>query len=484
MNLREHVIRGLSWTLNGQLLIQGINFLTWIILARLLSPDDFGLIAMLVVLTRLLALFRNLGLTEALIQKKALTKEASSSVFWLHLILGGLIAALFYLSGAGFARFFEEELILKIIGYIALDFFLGAFYLVPSALLNKALAFKSLFIIEFIGVLIGAIIGISMAWMGYGYWSLVFRTLSLTLVSGVLVGFFVKWSPVFSISFSALQPLLRFSLPLLAAQTLRYFNRNLDDLLIGKELGTQSLGIYNRAYALMLLPLSHITNGAAKVLFPAFAILQDDPARIKKAYLKAARLIALLTFPLMVGLFVLADQVILNILGSHWKEMIPIVKILALLGMFQSVSALNGSVFQALDATRLQLKIRTFSSLTLAAFLGFGIYYLGDLEGLAICYAIAACLIVFPIWYILGGLIGASLLDLLKNLMPILLAAIGMGIFLIVLDPIVFGLQNLFDLFFRVILGMGVYYLLLVLFKVRALQEFKALLGERFRKMR
>jgi len=466
MNLRENVIRGLSWTLNGQLVIQLINFLTWIILARLLSPDDFGLVALLIVVTRLLALFRNVGLTEALIQHKSPSDQVISAVFWLHVFLGGIIALLLYAAGYLLVLFYEEPLILEFIGFIALEFFIGAFYLVPAALMNKTLKFKTLFIVEYVAVLFGAVLGITLAWLGYDLF------------------FYAKWKPLFSFNFTKIKPLFKFSLPLLASQILRYFNRNLDDLLIGKELGTQSLGIYNRSYALMLLPLSHITNGAAKVLFPAFSILQEERAKIKTGYLKAARLIALLSFPLMVGLFVLSEDIINVILGNHWAEMVPIVRILALLGMFQSVSALNGTVFLALDATRLQLKIRIFSSISLAIFICFGVYYLGTIEGVATCYAIASCLIVFPIWHILAKLIGATLFDLIKNLGAVCLAAFGMGAFLLLLEQWSLAGQTWIDLSFRLLLGAACYYLLLLLFKVKALAEFKALIMERLKKLK
>ena len=148
--------------------------------------------------------------------------------------------------------------------------------------MNKKLDFKNIFIIDFFGMLASSVVGIAMAYMDFGYWSLVLKSITLTTVSTILVSFFCKWSPLFVFKIKHITHLISFSLPLFATQVIKFFIRNIDDLAIGRQLGKQPLGLYNRSYMLMLLPLGFITNSISKVLFPAFSIIQDKNKIVKK----------------------------------------------------------------------------------------------------------------------------------------------------------------------------------------------------------
>jgi len=373
-DLRHKVLDGLSWSFLSQIITQLISLSSWIIIARILTPFDFGLVAIALALSRFLYLFRNIGLMEAIIQLKVTNQNTISSVYWLHFFLSSIIALFFWLFSSFLAYFFNEPLLKDIIGFFALELVIGAFYLIPYALMTKHLKFKKIFIVDFLSVLLSAIAGIFLAYKGFGYWALVFKLITLTTLKTLFTLLISNWKPDFSFNINDIKKLTSFSTPLFHTQIIGFLIRNIDDLAIGKELGKEALGLYNRSYTLMQFPINYITNSFSKVLFPTFSIIQNDKELIKKWFLKTTRIIALVSFPLMIGLHVLTSEIVLVILGQQWQGMIPILEILALVGAFQAISALNGSIYLSQNATKLQRKISIVSAIFLISIILSSIY--------------------------------------------------------------------------------------------------------------
>ena len=465
-NFKEKTISGLKWNTLNRIVGQVFTLVIGIVLARILSPKEFGILGMVTVLTGFANIFVDFGFTSAIIQNKESGVRHWSSVFWINLIVSVVIAVLFSWLAPFVAEFYGVPELKNLTVVVSWTFFLQSFNLVQLSLLQKELRFKELTIIGLAAQLIAGVIAIWAAYKGYSYWSLVIRQYIVIIVTIIGAWLFSKWLPRFILDRSALKELVQFTLPLVGTKSMNYWTRNADNLMIGKILGEGPLGIYNQAYRLMLLPLQNISSVISGVMFPAYSLIQDDKERVKKIYLQITRAIAFITFPAMFGLCVVAEPFILTLLGEKWKEVIPILQILAPIGATQSLGTLAGNIFLSQGATDQQFKIGLFVKpyTILLMFLGI---YLGGLMGIAIGYFIATLTMMPVMYYFMGRLINLSLKEIFFNLARILFASILMALTLLLLDlTITHVWGNLIRLSCLVACGMVIYGGLVLLLKV------------------
>lgn len=293
---KQKTISGISWNVLNQIISQGTNIGIGILLARLLGPKAFGLVGMITVFTGFLNVFSNFGLGSALIQKKNINSVDKSTVFWVNLGVGVLLCLTLFVSSSAISNFYNEPLLSPLVRFISFIFIIQSLNYVQASLFKRALAFKKIFWVNTLSVIVGGILAVIMAYQGYGVWSLVFHTIFKMIINTIVLWFLSDWKPILVFSKASLKELMRFSLPLMGTQTFNYWVRNIDNLLIGKYLGTAQLGYYSRAYSLMLLPVSKISGVIAAVMFPSLSLIQDQKKRIKSIYLKMSRFIALVTF--------------------------------------------------------------------------------------------------------------------------------------------------------------------------------------------
>ena len=477
---RQLTLDGLSWNLKNQLFSQIINLAIGITLVRLLAPEDFGLIAMVLIISTFAAVLRNLGLNEAVIQRKETNDKIISTVFWIQVLAGGILALIFYLSAPYIASFYNEPLLKPIVAFFCLEYFIGTFGMLQFALLQKELNYQRIFYINLISISCSGLVAITMAYCDFMYWSLVAKALILTLMNTCQVWIFSGWKPLFILDIKIAKKLFNYSLPLLGNQLLNFIVRNIDDLLIGKILGQQALGLYNRSYALMLMPLTNISRVIANVLFPSFAKIQDDPARVKQIYLKVIGVVGLITFPMMMGLFVLAEPFVHIVFGAQWVEMVPVIKILSILGLGQSIGMFNGVVFLSTGHTLKLFKIEIFSKSFMIAMIIFGIYYTKSIEGVALFYTLASIIVIFPAWYYMGKLIGTTIFEILKNITGVFVTSIVMSLCIYLLRTYFFiETENMVTFFLQIIIGIIIYWLCLILFRIEAYKKIKGIVLEK-----
>ncbi len=224
---------------------------------------------------------------------------------------------------------------------------------------------------------------------------------------------------------------------------------------------------------MMLIPLSYITQGVSRVLFPSFSILKQEKEKISKYYLMANRGISIISFPLMIGLFVLADPLIVVLLNESWTPMIPIIKILSFVGMFQALSATNGSIFLALDKTKLQFKLNLISSFVILSAILVGIYYFENLEGLSWCYALASLLLALFKWYFIADILDISVFDIISNFGGTLVCSILMGITIYFSQKVINADSSILGFTLNIVLGVFIYLILLIAFNIKAFKEFR-----------
>ena len=432
MNLTQKTVKGVSWAGVSQVIRLLLQFGIIAFLARLLSPKEFGLIAMVVVFTNLAMVFRDFGLTAALVQRKELTEEHLFFSFWLNILAGLILSLIIAAAAPAIAHFYSEPELTPVTIVIGATFFISSFGIVQMALLMKQLDFKRLAIVEISAVAISGTVAILLALAGFGVWSLVWQQVIFSFATVVFLWLFSRWRPQFSFRWQRGKELLGFGLNLTGFNILNYFTRNMGKLLIGRSLGSIPLGFYDLAYRLLLFPLDNISSVIGRVMFPALSIIQQDKAKTRYAYLRATRYIAMVSFPLMLGLLILAPQFVPVIFGPQWGRSIFLIQILALVGLMQSISTTVGWIYQSQGRTDILLRWGIFSTVIVVPSLIIGLRW--DVEGVAVAHAIAAALLAYPCFAIPFKLINLKVGHLFKRLSRVILATLAMG-------AIIFGLR-------------------------------------------
>lgn len=417
MNLKSNAIIGVKWISLARLLKQLLQILTLIILARLLSPKDFGLMALAMVVIGFLNILNDLGVSAALIQKRRIGKHLISSVFWLNILMGLTITLLIILTAPFIASLLNSAEVINILRVLSLSFLFSSFTIVQQALFEKELKFKCLGSIEIVAAVFGSVVGIILAFLNFGVWSLVFQTLIMTFINSILIWSNSSFRPIFKMQLSDIKIVSNFGLNLTGFNILNYFVRNADYVIIQKFLGEIQLGFYNLAYRIMLYPLQNITYILSRVMFPVFAKIQDDHGKFRKSYILLVSTIAFITFPLMMGLMAVSDIFVLVIFGEKWENSISVILILAPLGMIQSIYTPAGAIFQSKGRTDIWFKWGLFSGLVFVTAFVIGIKW--GINGVATGYLIANLITIYPGLYIPFRLINLKVQTLVKSISKI-----------------------------------------------------------------
>jgi O-antigen/teichoic acid export membrane protein len=305
-------------------------------------------------------------------------------------------------------------------------FFFGSFGLVPTTLLTKNMNFKAIAIIGICTLAIAGPISVFLAFSGYGVWSLAWNTVLSAAIAVAFTWIYSRWVPHFSLDLKQVKELLGFGMNLTGSNFVGYFARNLDNLLIGRFLGATPLGFYNLAYNLLLIPLGNVSDVFGRVMFPALSIIQHDKQMVSEAYVTANRYIAAVAFPMMIWLLVVAPELIRVVYGPKWISAIPLVQILALTALLQSISITVGWIFLSQGRTDILFRLSVFTTTVNAVAFIVGLNW--GVEGVAIGYTISSYLVAYPIFAVAFGLIDLKVRYFIAKLSPIILATLTLGI--------------------------------------------------------
>jgi len=337
--------KGLLWTVSGQWGSQSLRLVTTIVLARLLTPDDYGLMAMVWAITGFVSTVGSLGLSEAVLQRRHLTHEQTSALFWLNVCLG-LVLTLLVAAGAPLiAAFYGRSELVQITWALSVTFFLGGLMVQHHALMLRRLNFRAVAVRAFVSTVVTTVVSIGVAFTGVGYWALVAGSLAGSVSSVIMAWRAVDWRPSFPRRAAGVRELISFGGGISTFRILDYAAKNVDNILIGRFLGTAQLGLYTRAYGLLTLPLSQIHNPVANVVRPMMAALWPEPERYRRFYLTALQGLCYLVMPLVVVMAVLATPVVGVLLGEQWLESAEVFRWLAVAGLLQTVGYTNGWLY-------------------------------------------------------------------------------------------------------------------------------------------
>jgi len=393
-NLKGKSVRGGTFVVGGQISSCVIRLGSTMVLARILTPADYGLIAMVAVVTNFAMMFKDMGLSMATVQRSEITHEQVSTLFWINVGLSTLIAIILAALSPLVAWFYKDPRLLLVTIVLAGTFPLSGLSIQHFALLRRQMRFGALAIIQIVGMVISVIVAMAAAWQGMGYWSLVLMQLMIPLWSFIAIWWVCSWRPSRFRLGVGVRPMVLLGGNLIGFNFMNYFSRNADNLLIGSFLGTQLLGLYDKAYQLLMLPLRQITYPISNVAVPALSRLQDDPEGYQRYYYKMIKIIAYITMPLIAFMAVLSDDIISLMLGEQWHMASPVFKILAFAAFLQPVAATTGSVFVSMGLTNRMFRWGVFSSImTVLAFV-IGIQF--GIRGVATAYAINCYLLFVP----------------------------------------------------------------------------------------
>ena len=424
-SMHNRIRSGLAWKVASQVFRQLSRVAVVVILARLLTPEEYGLAAMVLVFSALVLIFADLALGAALVQREELNEADRSTVFWTSAAMGTLFMLFGFAASWPIAAFYGEPEVQPLFALLSVSFLVTALGTTQSALLNREMQFRSLELRMMAGTLVGGTAGIVVAAAGGGAWAIIVQQLAIAVTSTLLLWAFSPWRPRFTYSLHSLRSLGGFSLNVFGTRVLFYANRNLDNMLIGRFLGASALGAYAIAYNVMLMPLARIAQPIVEVLFPAMSRIQDDRRRMAAMWLRANRMIGAITVPAMIGLILVAPEFVATLFGAKWAEATPVIQILAWVGLLQSLQRLNSSVLLACDRTgtllRYSLVVLTASVVAFVAGLHWGIV------GVATGYVISSTIVEPYYTWLTVRVLDLRLIDFLRSLAGVAQATAGMA---------------------------------------------------------
>ncbi|HLO14158.1 MAG TPA: lipopolysaccharide biosynthesis protein [Anaerolineales bacterium] len=346
-NLREKTGKGIFWSVIQKWGRSGIATVIFIILSRKLDPDAFGLVAIASAFTIFIELFLDQGFGSAIVQRVVLEPEHLDTAFWINILTGSLMTAGLVAASGFVATAFHEPRLTAVLRWLSISFVLSSLSSTQISILQRKLAFKDLALRSLIANAIAGVVGVGMAFAGFGVWSLVGQDLVSDLAGAIILWKASDWRPGFKVSMRHYKDLFSFGVSIVGNNALTVMIRRSDDLLIGFFLGSRLLGFYTIGYQLLLIIIRLVTEVTNSVAFPAFSRIQHQPERMRKAFYKVTQYTSLFAFPVFIGLAVLASDLVPAVFGKKWAPSIPVMQVLSLIGILQSVLFFNGSVIKA-----------------------------------------------------------------------------------------------------------------------------------------
>ncbi len=417
MSIKNEIRSGVFYTFIFRYTGVAGQILTTAVLARLLTPNEFGVVVAVFVFVSFFQLISDSGLAAAIIQKKSLSDRDIFSLFIITIILGVFLAVIFILSAPVVAGFYNNPEYLKIVPLLSISLFLYSAHIVPSAALYRDKRFKAVGIANFSVQILSSLFAIYLAWKGYSYYSLVYQAIFQSVIRFIIVIWISPIKMYKEINFSVVKEIFNYSIFKFLYDVVQYFSRSLDSILIGKYLGAIPLGYYDKAYKLMLMPVSNLADVISPVLHPVMSAHQDNQELIYNFYKKLTKFLAIIGIPLTVFLFFSAEEIIRIFFGDQWFGSIQAFKFLALAIWPQMILSSSGSIFLTLNKTNYMFLSGLLSTLTLIIAFTAGIFILKSIEGIALYITIAILINLFQVYYlIIVKIMKGSLLDFLSSL--------------------------------------------------------------------
>lgn len=365
----------------------GMTFIIAIAMARLLTPEDFGIVAMAMVFVGINEIFIDFGTRDALIRQKSIERDFLSSIFWFNVAIGFILFLMMLLFAEYIANLYELPIISLIVIVMSVNIIFSSTSIVPKAILMRNMDFRAISVQRVLSVIASAVSGIPLAFHGYGVWSLVAQQIAIVVTNTVVVWLYADWFPRIYFKMSHIKQIFSFSAYLSVTKFTNYFTKKGDLFLIGKFLDVTSLGFYSKGYGIFLKPLKLINGIIQPVLFPAICKIQLDNLKMRNIYLKTSLVMALIYFPILSGSFFFAKPLVIVLLGNKWAPVAQLVPIFSAMSVFISQSAICSQCLRAKGRTRRLFYLMLLSSIVTLALFIIGLQW--GIVGVAIGYCIS-----------------------------------------------------------------------------------------------
>lgn len=356
-DIKRKVVSGLAWTYAERLLAQLISLVVTVILARLLNPDEYGAIAIVLVFINLADTFAINGLGNSLIQKKDADHLDFSSVFYFNIGFSAVLYIILFFSAAPIANFYSIPILIPALRVMSLRIPIAAINSVQQAYVSKRMEFKRFFFATLFGTLVSAVLGIAMAYMGFGIWALVTQYMSNTIIDTLVLWVVVGWRPRLEYSWSRMKGLYAYGWKVLATSLLINIYGNIQDLIIGKKFSSSDLAYSNKGRQFPSLIASNINTSISKVLFPAISDVQDDTYRVKVLTRRAISVGTYILSPILIGLAAVSHAFVSILLTDKWLPCVPYLQIMCLVFLLQPIQTASIQAMKALGKSGLYLKL-------------------------------------------------------------------------------------------------------------------------------
>jgi len=363
-----NVYSAVRWSAMSKYGAQATQFGISLVMARLLAPEYFGLVGMAAAVTGFASTLKNIGFNTAIIQRDDIDHDLLSTLFWVNLGLASVLTLGLAFSAPFFASLYGDTRVAPIIAVLSLPIFINSLGMVPSSLLNRELAFKSLAIREIGAVIATGATSLTLATLGWGVWALVGGTICGSIANAILVYFAKPFFPRFVVDRVRLSSCLRFGLNIAGLNLFTHFARNVDSLIIGMYLGPAALGLYSIGIKLVTLPRESISGVITRVMLPKMSRSKNDKGRTAKLFLQASSSVAFVTFPIIALIGICSDSLVRILLGETWLPAIPIIIAMCPAGFFQSLSRITGQVYLAEGRSDIYLKTGIFMAVVKLTF--------------------------------------------------------------------------------------------------------------------
>jgi O-antigen/teichoic acid export membrane protein len=356
-NLRQRTLSGLFWSLTERVGLRMIQFLPTILLARLLTPEQFGLMGMLAFFIALAQTFLDSGFGAALIQKRDATYTDECSIFYFNILVGGIAALISFCIAPLIAAFFNQPLLTSLMRWLSLSIVLESFSLIQMTLLTRALDFKAQTKANLFATPVAGVIGVLAAYFGLGVWSLVIQTLTNALLRTVALWGLSTWRPALRFSFASLRGMFGFGSRMLMSGLVAVFFDYFYQMFIGKVFSAVTLGYYTRAASMRGVVIDTTSNTLGRVMYPALASIQDDAERLRRGYRKSAVLSTFVHFPLMIGLAVVAQPLFTLLFSARWEGSVVFFQLMCVAGLPYPLSVINLDILKVKGRSDLFLRL-------------------------------------------------------------------------------------------------------------------------------
>lgn len=424
-SLKQKTVKGVAWTSLDQVATLGFGFVIGVILARLLSPSDYGLLAMIAVFNAIAFAFINSGFGNALVRKPDLTENDNSTAFYFNIIAGVVMAGVIWMIAPWVSLFYDKPILTQLLRVEGLLLIVSSFTIVQNAQLSRALDFRAKMVINVISQVIGGIVAIVAAYHGYGVWSLVIQHVASGIIRLILLWIISPWRPRGRWDKKSFGYLWGYGSKLLASGLLDTIYTNIYPIVIGKFYSAADLGQYTRAHGYASIPSTGLTGVLQQVTFPVLSQIQNDNDRLRLNYRRILRFAVFIIFPIMMGMAALARPLVISLVTEKWAECVPYLQVLCFALMWYPVHAINLNLLQVKGRSDLFLRLEIIKKaiVTIAIFVCVPFGIMGICIG-SVCTSII-CLAINT--YYTGKLIHVGFFRQMMDMAPTLLASFAMG---------------------------------------------------------